>query len=197
MQLALFDFDGTLTSKDMYSRFLSYRLSWHRQIWGRCALAPFYLAYKAGWLSGPQLRLWATFFTTVGRMRREVSEAGQTFANHEIPQYYLAWAMDRLRWHQAQGHQVVIVSASMDAYLQPWCQAQGVDLLCSELAGKTRLTGRYRAGDCTNAAKAEKVRAHYDLASYQRIYAYGNTDEDLDMLALADEGYMNAELISR
>ncbi len=36
-----------------------------------------------------------------------------------------------------------------------------------------------------------KVRHTFDLNSYERIYAYGDTAEDLAMLQLAHEKYMN------
>ncbi len=37
--------------------------------------------------------------------------------------------------------------------------------------------------------KARLVRERYDLATYPTIYAYGDTPEDLDMLAIAAQQY--------
>ncbi|WP_119393272.1 HAD-IB family phosphatase [Salinibius halmophilus] len=195
-QLALFDFDGTLTTEDIYTLFIKHEVSWHRKVWGKCALAPFYIAYKLGLLAGPKMRAIATFISMSGRKRQTVEAQGRVFAEQVIQHYYLDWAMQRMRWHQAQGHEVVVVSASLDAYLTPWCESQKVALICSELAGKTRLTGTYKTGDCTKAAKAEKVLQRYQLDQFSKVFAYGNTEEDNELLALAHERYMNGVKLS-
>jgi phosphoserine phosphatase len=50
-----------------------------------------------------------------------------------------------------------------------------------------RLTGRYHGPQCASEEKARRVREDYDLSTFARVYAYGDTVEDLPMLALADE----------
>lgn len=195
MKLALFDFDGTITTTDMYTLFLKQGGSWHRKIWGNVLIAPFYALYKAGLLPGPVMRRIATFVCLVGRQRSTVEEQGVRFAAQTIPQFYLAWAMQRLAWHQAQGHTIVVVSASLDAYLKPWCETMGIELICSELAGSNRLTGTYLRGDCTNQAKVSKVCERFNLSQFDYIYAYGNTEEDNELLALAHERYMETQLV--
>ncbi|MFP1464004.1 haloacid dehalogenase-like hydrolase [Escherichia coli] len=51
------------------------------------------------------------------------------------------------------------------------------------------LTGRYEGRQCVLTEKARLVRERYDLATYPTIYAYGDTPEDLDMLAIATKQY--------
>ena len=51
------------------------------------------------------------------------------------------------------------------------------------------LTGRYVEGDCCGAEKVRRIRAHYDLSSYPIVYAYGDSGEDREMMALADKKY--------
>ena len=52
-----------------------------------------------------------------------------------------------------------------------------------------RLTGRYRGADCSGAEKARRIKERYDLTRYPIVYAYGDTEEDREMLALAHERY--------
>ena len=81
-------------------------------------------------------------------------------------------------------------SASLDAYVIPWCEAVGVAAICTELEARdARLTGRYAGGECSGAAKVTRVRQRYDLGRYPIVYAYGDTDEDREMLAIAHEKY--------
>ena len=85
---------------------------------------------------------------------------------------------------------MVVVSASLDVYLKPWCEAHHLDLICTELEVRAgTLTGGYRRGDCSAADKVTRLRERYDLARYPVIYAYGDTDEDREMLDIAHEKY--------
>ena len=85
---------------------------------------------------------------------------------------------------------VVVVSASLDVYLRPWCAGLGLQLICTELEARSgTLTGRYTGGDCTGSEKARRVLARYDLRQYSTIYAYGDTTEDHELLGLASKRY--------
>ncbi len=87
--------------------------------------------------------------------------------------------MQRIAWHKAQGHKVVVVSGGLEAYLEPWCDSHGVELICSSLQQSDGiLTGRYEGRQCVLTEKARLVRERYDRATYPTIYAYGDTPED-------------------
>lgn len=98
--------------------------------------------------------------------------------------------MKKISWHKSQGDTVVVVSASLDLYLKPWCEQNGLELLCSEVAfSGGKATGKYKKGDCSARLKKTKIIDNYDLSSYNVIYAYGDTKEDLDMLSLASKKF--------
>jgi HAD superfamily phosphoserine phosphatase-like hydrolase len=98
--------------------------------------------------------------------------------------------MDRIRWHQSRGDEVVVVSAALDVYLRPWCDTQGVQCVCTTLEVRNDfLTGRYRNGDCTGAEKARRIVRLFSPERYRTIYAYGDTAEDWEMLELAHRKY--------
>ncbi len=124
-----------------------------------------------------------------GRREREVNELGAHYS--ATPSAVIRpEALERSRWHQANGDLVVVVSASLGAYLSSWCEGQGIELLCTELeSSKGVLTGRYRVGDCTGSEKARRVRERYDLKQYSVIYAYGDTSEDHELLSLATKPF--------
>ncbi len=99
---------------------------------------------------------------------------------------------------QSAGHKVVVVSGGLEAYLEPWCDSHGVELICSSLQQSDGiLTGRYEGRQCVLTEKARLVRERYDLAtSIPTIYAYGDTPEDLDMLAIATKQYYQWQRVS-
>jgi len=59
----------------------------------------------------------------------------------------------------------------------------------ARLVAGGRLTGRYLGGECTGPEKAVRIRRRYDLRQFREIYAYGDSAEDREMLAIANRRY--------
>lgn len=192
MKLALFDFDGTLTHHDMYTRFILYSASPVRLVLGSIFLSPLYVLYKLRVIPARKLRPLVSYCAFVGRDQAVISALGKEYALNVIPHSIRPEMLATLKQHQVDGAQAVLVSASLDLYLRPWCESMGIALICSEMSVKEGVyTGLYVSGDCSWDMKATKVQKQFRLSDYVEIFAYGNTDEDLAMLAIADHAYMN------
>ena len=188
MDLALVDFDHTVTTCDTYSRFLR-RVATPAQLSAaKWTVGPCLLGYKLRLVSAAALRTRVTRLTFAGRDAAEIEAAGEHHARDVLPAVLRPAMMERIAWHQARGDTVVIVSGSLDAYLRPWCDAHGLEeLICNRLeVVDGRLSGRYLGGD-RGAHKAADICARYELASFDRVHAYGDSREDRPMLALAHE----------
>ena len=196
MQLALFDFDNTLTDCDGYSRFLRRIATTQQLAQARWTIGPWLLGYRLGLVSAQRIRARATRVAMAGRDAAEIANHASAYARDVLPATLRPQMLQRLHWHLAQQHEVVVVSGSLDLYLQPWCQPFGLALICNRLEVENgRLTGRY-AGQDIASDKAQQIRARYDLRHYRRIYAYGDSREDKPMLALADERWWRGRQIS-
>jgi phosphatidylglycerophosphatase C len=153
-------------------------------------LSPLIAAYRLGFLSASLMRRSIVLWGFRGRGRADIQSVGRHYSRTRLGLVVRGKALERIRWHQAQGDRVVVVSASLDVYLADWCREVGVELLCTELEERQGvLTGRYRGGDCSGSEKARRVRERYDLESFGVVYAYGDTAEDEGMLALASERF--------
>jgi HAD superfamily phosphoserine phosphatase-like hydrolase len=158
----------------------------HRIVLGALPLTPLAICYRLGWIAAHQARPIVSRVGFQSESAGVIRQAGQRYAAEVIPGVVRTQALERIRWHQRHGDTVVVVSASLDAYLSPWCDRMGVDLICTELEEcEGRLTGRYRYGDCSGPAKARRIRERYDLSRYPLVYAYGDTVDDREMLELA------------
>lgn len=188
MDLALFDFDGTLTTCETMPGFMRAAVPTRRLRPGRMLLAPLVIGYRLGAVPGTWVRAGICRFGFRGVPVAELMHHGNAFARDVLPGLLRPEAMARIAWHRTRGDRVVVVSGGLDAYLQPWVHAHGLDLVCSSLEQRDgRLTGRYQGWQCVGAEKVRRVRARYDIAGYARIHAYGDTPEDYDMLAMAQE----------
>ena len=192
MTLALFDFDGTLTTHETMPVFVRRSVSPRRLLFGQLALAPLIIGYKLRLVSGLLVRKAIVRVGYRGVPVSVLEEAGEAFARDYLPGVLRPEAMQRLDWHRERGHRVVVVSGGLDVYLAPWCQSQGLELVCSALEQVDgALTGNYLGHQCVLGEKVRRLRAACDLQAYETIYAYGDTPEDIPMLELATHAYFN------
>jgi HAD superfamily hydrolase (TIGR01490 family) len=189
MNLALFDFDGTITDRDTFAPFIYSAVSRVRVALGAALLSPMIAAYQLGVLPATRMRRAMAWMSFWGRGEEEVNEAGIAYAK-TLNNVLRKEALGRLRWHRDNGDQIVVVSASLGAYLRPWCEGNGLELICTELEARAGvLSGRYAGGDCSGAEKMRRVLARYDLGRYEVVYAYGDTEEDRELIGLAHKRY--------
>jgi len=197
MNLALFDFDGTITTREMFRPFIEFAVSPRRRTFGGALLAPMVAGYKLGWVSPNRMRRSAVRFGFRGVPEAHASAQGELFAREVLPGVLRPQALERIQWHKEQGDRVVVVSGALDVYMSHWCRTHELELVCSRLESRDgRLTGRYRGEQCVNAEKARRVRDAYDLAAYPVIYAYGDTPEDRDLLGMAHRRYFQWQEVS-
>lgn len=190
MNLALFDFDGTITNQDTYTEFLKYSLPRKKLVSGFLLLLPIIIAYKCGLVSGTTTRVRLSYFAFKGVKKKALFELGERYANTIIPKLLRPGAMERLLWHKEQNDKVVIVSASLDVYLSAWCKFHDLELICTKLVFDGPIcTGGYINGDCTGLEKANRVLNQFNLDQFEKVYCYGDSPEDKELLALGTDRY--------
>ena len=185
--IAAFDFDGTLTRRDTLVPFLSTVAGRGPVAAALAAQAPrlVYAATGRGDRDGAKVRVLRRLLA--GRAYAEVAAAGRTFGAELVRSGISAEARDRLAWHRCQGHDVAIVSASLDVYLLEVADRLGVaHVLCStlEVDDRGRCTGLLRGRNCRGAEKVARLRPLLEGEDTE-LWAYGNSGGDEEMLALA------------
>ncbi|WP_372012899.1 HAD family hydrolase [Pseudoxanthomonas sp. 10H] len=196
MDLALIDFDHTVTTCDTYARFLRGLASPRQLAAAKWSVGPWLAGYRIGLVSAAALRTRVTRLVFAGRDPGEIEAAGERYAEDVLPGLLRPEMMARIAWHRGRGDTLVLVSGSLDAYLRPWCRRHGLELVCNRLENiDGRLSGRYLHGD-RGRHKAADVLARYDLAAFARVHAYGDSREDRPMLALAHERWYRGRRVA-
>lgn len=189
--VAAFDFDGTLSRRDTFLPFL-------QKVCGAQRL------YRAVARSGPALSRMA-----VGRADRdavkdallvrllaghpadELAEQGEAYAEFLRSSDRLRPdTLARARDHLERGHRVVVVSASPSVYLEPLARDLGFDAALTtrlEVDDRGCVTGRMLGGNCRGPEKVARLEA-WLAGSEPRVYAYGNSSGDRELLARAHVG---------
>jgi phosphatidylglycerophosphatase C len=183
--VAAFDFDGTLTRRDTLWPFLR-RACGHWPI-VRAAIA----ARRARGRDAFKVALVGRLFR--GWPAERLDAVGRAYVPTLLGALR-AGARERLEWHHRRGDAVVIVSASLGAYLRPLADRLGIDdALAVELVANAagRLTGEVVGG--LNNRGPEKVArlqawldARFGPGADVELWAYGDSAGDADLLAIAD-----------
>jgi phosphatidylglycerophosphatase C len=197
MNLALFDFDGTITKSDTWTPFIRFAGRLARMLAGRVLLSPVIAGYRLGLVSASRGRQMAARVCFQGEEAAAVRQRGVGYATTALPRTLRQLAIERIEWHKSNGDDVVVVSGSLDVYLGPSCESRDMDYICTTLEERGgRLTGRYVQGDCSGAAKVRRILQRYQLTRYALVYAYGESAEDREMLELAQKKYYRWREIS-
>lgn len=185
--LALFDLDGTLTRRDTLSDLLIRHFGVGHCLAKGIALSPWLIGVPGGLVSrdSAKVRVLRTFF---GGLDADAFQAiTRQYAERHLEALLRPQAREQLHWHIREAHRVIVISASVSDWIRPWTDALGIELLASEVARVDgRITGQLEGANCRGEEKVRRLRQVLNPADYHPIYAYGDTDGDTAMLALAD-----------
>lgn len=191
MQLALFDFDGTLTTGDTLSAYLRFVSGKQRYYAGLTVMSPmlaaFVLGFTPNWKAKEALIAWYL----KGKAQNDLEALGQQFCKEVLPCMLRAEAIERMEWHLQQGHEVWVVSASCQDWVQPFCDAHAIGLISTQLQYQDGcFTGKFETFNCHGLEKVRRIQRELDLNKYEQIYAYGDSESgDMPMLGLANQAF--------
>jgi HAD superfamily hydrolase (TIGR01490 family) len=198
MDLALFDFDGTVTMRGTYPGFVRFAIRPRRKVWAGIILGPLIVGYRAGLVSDRAIRKAMSSIVFRGEQVDRLRHLGERYAAEALSDLMRPLALERMAWHKARGDRIVVVSASLGVYLEPWCATMGLDVICTQLEAQGgRVTGRYLRGDCCGEEKARRIKERYALGEYGTVYGYGDTEDDREMLAMADKKFFRWQEVSQ
>lgn len=189
--LAAFDVDGTLTPVHTCTRFLVKR----RGRW-RYGLAAIRAFIKHRGTLRDEMKLTVLELLLGGDDAKTFREHGLRFSRW-LETRLAPRSMERLRWHQQQGHQVVIISAGLGIYLRPLGERLGVDeVMAVEMVEVDGVLTGAVVGDAnmTGPVKAQALRRYLADRGLSRsdveIWAYGDSKVDQQFLEMADHPHV-------
>jgi len=190
--VAAFDFDGTITYRDSLLPFLFFTHGY--------LLASFYLLIELPWLLGflfgfasrqsAKEKLLTRFYK--GTPIAAMQEYGKRYSETLLKKQVRPEALKRIAWHHREGHEVILISASIDIYLYPWAEKQRLSYaITSRMAtdGDGKVTGTLIGANCWGP---EKLRRLIEAAGPREdyiLYAYGDSRGDQELLDSADFSY--------
>ena len=186
-KICAFDFDGTLTTKDTLLEFIRFAKGTLAFGWGFMRYAHLLVLMKLGlypnWKA--KQKVFAHFFkdTTL----EDFDAICQEFTASS--RYLLRpKGIETINQALSEGSEVLIVSASIDNWVQPFFpQVKVLGTQIEVVDGK--LTGRFLTKNCYGEEKVNRLKAIYPNRQDYHLTAFGDSNGDKELLAWADESH--------
>jgi len=185
-RLALFDFDGTITTRDTLMEITKFYSGTGKFYRGLAYLSIPLALQRSGMISAQQAkeRFLSYFFS--GITLDDFNDVCSRFTSQALPGMIRPGARTAIEKHKAGNDRVIIVSASPHHWIAPWANSVGIEVIGTRLVVSNGcITGKIEGKNCNGEEKVVRVKQHLNLEDYKEIDAYGDTKGDRPMLALA------------
>lgn len=186
-QVYAFDFDGTLTTKDTLIAFIRFAKGTMAFGCGFARYAHLLVLMKLGlypnWKA--KQKVFTHFFK--GMKLEDFNALCQAFSASS--KHLLRPAgIKAIQQAQDEGSEVLIVSASIDNWVQPFFS--DVKVLGTQIEVMDgKLTGRFLTKNCYGQEKVNRILSLYPNRQNYHLTAYGDSRGDKELLDFADEPY--------
>jgi len=188
--VAAFDFDKTITTHDTLLPFLLHLHPFHHKSIRLIKLFPTLLLYKMGMMENHDAKENLLKAFLKNHAYNHLEEQAEIFAQSRLPSFVKTDALERVRWHQKEGHQCILISAGLELYLKPWADTIGLDVSATRLqVQEGRVSGKIEGKNCYGQEKVNRLLDRFGPKSGFELYAYGDSLGDKELLAIADHAF--------
>ena len=182
-----FDFDGTLTTRDTLVEFIRYACGNRAFCWGFLRYSPLLILMKLGYYPNWKVKQQVFSYFFRGMPYEEFAQLGRLFAL-DCQHLLRPKGIEMVKKAQAEQAEVLIVSASIDNWVQPFFPQ--VKVVGTQVEVKDgHLTGRFLTKNCYGQEKVDRILAIYRHRQEYKLIAFGDSRGDKELLAFADEAH--------
>lgn len=191
--VAVFDLDGTLTRRDTYSGILLHSL--RRRPAGIPKLVPLAVPvarFALGRLNNAVLKAMLLEAMFGGMPEHRLRGITTSFVDRLFAGGLRSRALEVLAMHRASGHRTVLLSASLDFYVEDIARRLRFDhCICTRTVRGPdgTLTGELRTANCRGEEKLSRLLEHFGDARGEYFFVgYGDRETDFHLLTALDCG---------
>jgi phosphatidylglycerophosphatase C len=189
-KLVLFDFDGTITTKDTLLEFIRYYHGTVKFLFGFATLSPLIGLHLFKIIPNWKAKQFVLTWFFKGERLDEFSEKCKNFTEKILPSLVRPQALIAIQNHKQNNDEVVVISASAENWVAPWCKALDLPCIATRLeVVNGKLTGKILEKNCYGAEKVTRLLKQYKLEDFTSVTAYGDSSGDKEMLAVAQQQF--------
>ena len=187
-EIVVFDFDGTITTKDTFALFLRYYSGLTRWTFNIVMLLPIFFAYGVRLIDRNTVKAYVIrrFFKNANVI--QLQDKAKQFAEEVIPGLIRPDAQIALNERKSAKNTLYICSASISPYLNHWAKSQDIHhVLATELEQDgPRYTGRIEGWNIWGEGKIRRILAEFAPSPVTIAEAFGDSRGDKEMLHAAE-----------
>jgi phosphatidylglycerophosphatase C len=185
-KLILFDFDGTITTKDTLVEFLMFYKGPISFVMGMLILSPIVLLYLLKIIPNWKGKQVVLRYFLGGENIELFNKRCHEFSQKTLPRLIRKGAVEAIQQHKQDGATVAVVTASAENWVNPWCQTQDIQCIGTQLeVVNGRITGNLCGANCYGPEKVKRIEKEFLLHEYEHIIAYGDSSGDKEMFTIA------------
>lgn len=190
-RIAIFDFDGTITTKDTLFDFIIYSFGWQGFI--KCIFVnTFNLALYALRIRSNEKAKEILLASVLKGLEEENFETiCKNYSLKRVPEILRKETLAIIEAHKKRNDELIIVSASVEDWIKPWALTYGFSMVLSTKLERKHgmLTGHLASKNCYGKEKVNRINTELTNRQNIHITAYGDSKGDVPMLEYANAGY--------
>ena len=196
-EIFVFDFDGTITTRDTFALFLRYYAGPFPWLINILRLLPTFAAYKLGKIDRHAVKKAVIRRFFAGKLASDVESRAAQFARDVIPGLIRPAAQERiddlLTDPNCGTESLYICSASIGPYLRSWAGSAGIQItnvMATELEiNEDRITGALKGYNVWGENKVRRILDQFPPHAVKIVEAYGDTRGDWEMVHAAEASF--------
>lgn len=186
--IAVFDFDGTLTKKDTFIEFIKFSFGRPQLYLGLIYFSPLIVLMKFKIISNEYVKekIFSYFFKG---LKFDFFESLCFQFKDQINSFIDEIYLEKLKFHQNNGFRCIIISASIENWIIPWAKEQNIDLVIGTKIESLNdvISGDFQTRNCFGQEKVNRFLEIYPNRTEYLLYAYGDSVGDKELLSFADK----------
>jgi phosphatidylglycerophosphatase C len=189
-KLVLFDFDGTITTKDTFIEFLIFYKGMPRFLAGMAMMSPYLTLFALKLVPNWKAKQMVLRHFLGGESLEHLNQKCEEFSEKVLPKLIRPGAVQAINQYKNGDSVVAVVSASAENWVEPWCRKHGLLCIATQLEVKNgKVTGNLCGPNCYGPEKVTRIQKQFALKDFEQIVAYGDSSGDKEMFELAHEHF--------
>lgn len=187
-RLVLFDFDGTITTKDTFIEFLIFYKGMTKFLAGMAVMSPYLGLFAFKLIPNWKAKQMVLRFFLGGESVEVLNRKCEEFSEKVLPSLIRPGAIQALNQYKTDNSTVAVVSASAENWVEPWCRKQGLLCIATQLEVENgKVTGNLCGPNCYGPEKVKRIEKQFTLKEFDEIVAYGDSSGDKEMFGIAHQ----------
>lgn len=187
-RIAAFDFDGTITTKDTFVEFIRFVHGSNKLYGGFLLFSPLLvLSYMKMYPKWRVKQIIFSFFFK-GMSLKKFNNLSLDFAD-ELNEMVFTDALDGIKDHQKNNTEVIVISASIENWIEPFMKSLGVQTVIAtkiNVDDNGCIEGTFLTPNCKGKEKVKRLLDVLPDRNNYELVAYGDSSGDKELLAFAD-----------